>query len=54
MIYAPITADPLRPIPLISTPVHQRDDVLFALLTKPGPLTAPEWRYVEEAERRAC
>jgi hypothetical protein len=55
MMHAPImAANPLRPIPLITAQVHERDEVLFALLTKPAPLTKAEWVYVEEAERRAA
>jgi len=38
-------------LPRIATPVRQVNDRLWALLSKPGPLSAEEWAYVEECER---
>lgn len=35
----------------IDTPVRELNSRLWALLTKPGPLSAEEWAYIEECER---
>lgn len=40
----------LRPIELITARVRVPDIRLIALLTKPTPLTAEEWAYVEAVE----
>jgi hypothetical protein len=35
----------------IDTPVRELNHRLWKLLTKPGPLSAEEWAYIEECER---
>ncbi|WP_236697372.1 hypothetical protein [Sphingomonas sp. Leaf357] len=40
----------LRPVELITARVRMPDCGLIALLTKPTPLTAEEWAYIETVE----
>ena len=45
----------LAALPLVTTPARPLNDRLWALLTRPGPLTADEWAYIDEQERAgAC
>jgi hypothetical protein len=48
-----ITSD-LPFVELVTARVHDRDEKLWALLTKPDLLTREEWAYLEEAEARAA
>ena len=38
-------------LPVITTRVRQLDEKLWDLLSRPGPLTAEEWAYIEQQER---
>ena len=40
----------MHSIPLITTPVRQLDDKLWAIFSKKGPLTAAEQAYLDRIE----
>jgi len=40
----------MHSIPLITTPVRQLDDKLWAIFSKKGPLTAEEQAYLDRIE----
>lgn len=40
----------VAPLPVITTQVREPDTKLWALLTKPGPLSTDEWAYIAEQE----
>jgi hypothetical protein len=48
----PNAASDLPFVELLTARVHDRDEKLWALLTKPGLLTREEWAYLEEVEAR--
>jgi hypothetical protein len=42
---------PINALPRVTTELRALDDGLWALLTRPGPLTADEWAYIKAHER---
>ena len=42
----------MHSIPLITTPVRQLDDRLWAIFSKKGPLTAEEQAYLDRIEAK--